>query len=438
MNRKILNIAIPNIISNITIPLLGLVDLALMGHLQNEAFIGAIALGGMIFNFLYWGFGFLRMGTSGITAQAYGARNFKESVLTLTRAMMVAIGAGLLLIIFQKPIEWTSFFLLEGDKEIEELAMGYFRIRIWAAPATIGLYAITGWFIGMQNAKIPMLMAIVSNILNIILSYLFVYPLHMDAQGVALGTVVAQYCAFFMGIILLYRYYRKLIKFWTPEKLFDLTSIKNFFLVNRDIFLRTLCIIFVFTFFTSQSASTSNTILAVNSLLLQFLFIFSYLMDGFAYAAESLVGRYVGAQNIKLLNKTIRLLFYWGAGISILFSTTYYMAGEQILSLLTNNIEIIESAQPYMKWVILMPILGFASFIYDGVYIGATASAYMRKTMMAATILVFIPVYIVLSPYINNHGLWLAMLSFLFSRGFFQAIYYRKAILRLFTPQPIS
>ncbi|MGQ1908550.1 MATE family efflux transporter [Marinifilum sp. RC60d5] len=429
MNKKILNIALPNIISNITIPLLGIVDLALMGHLGKVDFIGAIALGGTIFNFLYWGFAFLRMGTTGITAQAYGARNLSESILSLSRALAVALAGSTIIILLQHPIASLSFYLIDSENSVETIAKSYFYIRIWAAPATIGLYALTGWFIGMQNSKIPMIIAITSNILNICLSSYFVYGLNLDARGVALGTVIAQYCSLLLSLFFIFKYYRRLFKYWSAKGMMKLAELKNFFTINKDIFIRTLCIIFVFTFFTTESAGVNKDILAVNSLLLQFLFIFSYFMDGFAFAAEALVGKFIGANNSKNLAQVIRLLFIWGISISVLFTIFYALFGIDILAMLTNVDSTISMAKNYLKWIILLPIISFASFLMDGIFIGATASAYMRKTMMAATLLVFIPLYYLLNGILENHGLWIAMLGFMFARGLFQAIYYKKAVL---------
>jgi len=429
VNKKILNIAVPNIVSNITIPLLGIVDLALMGHLGKVDFIGAIALGGTIFNFLYWGFAFLRMGTTGITAQAYGARNLGESILSLSRAVAVALAGSIIILVLQKPIANLSFWLIDSENSVETIAKSYFYIRVWAAPATIGLYAFTGWFIGMQNAKIPMMIAITGNVINISLSAYFVYGLQMDARGVALGTVIAQYCSLVLAIFFVSKYYRRLFKYWSAKGMTKVNELKHFFLVNKDIFIRTLCIIFVFTFFTTESASVNKEILAVNSLLLQFLFIFSYFMDGFAFAAEALVGKFIGANNSKNLARVIRLLFIWGLGISGLFTAAYGFFGINLLSILTDSESTISIAQEYLKWVILLPILSFASFLMDGIFIGATASVYMRKTMMAATLLIFIPLYYSLNGILENHGLWIAMLGFMLARGLFQAIYYKKAVL---------
>jgi len=428
VNNKIFKIALPNIISNITIPLLGLVDLALMGHLGKLDFIGAIALSGMIFNLLYWSFSFLKMGTSGLTAQAYGARNLESTILNLSRSLYVAIIGSLIIIVLQKPIEIISFYFINADNGVEEIAKSYFYIRIWAAPASISLFAISGWFIGMQNAKTPMIIAITGNILNIIFSSIFVYYFHMQERGVALGTLIAQYISLAIAIVFLRKYYSKLFKYWSYKAMIKLSEIKKFFTVNKDIFIRTLCIIFVFTFFTSQSASTNKSILAVNSLLLQFIFIFSYFIDGFAHAAEALVGKYIGSGEKHKLKKLIKILFLWAFGLSTCFSLVYKIAYIDILKALTNDISIINLAKEYILWIIFMPLASFASYIFDGIYIGATASINMRKTMLMATILIFIPTYYIFKNQIGNHALWLAMFSFMFGRGLFQAILLKKSL----------
>jgi len=433
VNKKILKIAIPNIISNLTIPLLGIVDLSLMGHLSKVDFIGAIAIGAMIFNFLYWTFAFLRMGTSGLTAQAYGSRDLNETSYSLIRALSVAIIAALFIIILQVPIAKASFYFINSEASVENLASSYFFIRVWAAPATLMLYALMGWFIGMQNSRFPMLVAIIGNITNMLLSYIFVYKFDMDVRGVALGTVLSQYISLFIALGLCYKFYSKIFRKWNTKIIFKLESLKKFVTLNRDIFLRTLCIIFVFTFFTSESASTNKTTLAVNTILLQFLFIFSYFMDGFAFAGEALVGKYKGAHNLNLFRKVNRHLFIWGFAISIIFTIIYSSGAGLILKLFTNNLNTIQSAQDYLIWISILPILSFASFIFDGIYIGATASVYMRKTMMYATILVFIPCYFFLKSSMLNHGLWIAMLAFMASRGIFQAIFYNKAIIKQFS-----
>ncbi|MEA1875487.1 MAG: MATE family efflux transporter [Bacteroidota bacterium] len=428
LNKRILNLAIPNIISNITIPLVGMVDLAVLGHLESELYIGAIAVGGLIFNVLYWGFGFLRMGTSGFTAQAFGERNLHETMNILGRALLVALGGALLLIMLQGPIGWMFFKLIRGSAEVEALAQEYYSIRIFAAPATIGLYALTGWFIGMQNTRFPMIIAITVNLLNLGLNLYFIYGLGMKSDGVAWGTLIAQYSGLILGLILFLRYYKKLLKYWSRKALFELVAMKKFFMVNRDIFIRTMCLIFVFTFFTSQSAASDNTILAVNTLLLQFFMLFSFVADGFAYAGEALVGRFIGARNAPSLKKVIRLLFVWGFLISIPFTMVYIFFNERILFILTDNIAIIKASKPYLLWIIVIPLAGFPSFIWDGIYIGATASKGMRNTMIIATAFVFIPVFFVFQNQLGNHALWLALILFLLARGAGQAAMAKKFV----------
>ncbi|MEA3496413.1 MAG: MATE family efflux transporter [Bacteroidota bacterium] len=428
MNKEILKLAIPNIISNITIPLLGMADLAILGHLESEIYIGAIALGGIIFNFIYWGFSFLRMGTSGFTAQAFGKKDSKEIILILSRALIIALVAGLFLIIIQKPIELFSFWLFNADSNVEQLASEYYRIRIWAAPATIGLYAFIGWFIGMQNAVYPMIISIIINVLNIALNVFFVFVLGMKSEGVALGTVIAQYTGVVIAVLLFIYKYKPYLFHWVKAEMFDRLALKQFFNVNKDILIRTLCLIFVFSFFTAQSAVVNNTILAVNTLLLQFLFLFSYFIDGFAHAAESLTGKFIGAKDNVSLKKFIKIVFVWGIALSIPFSLAYIFAGKNILFILTDNANIILQTKPYLFWIAIIPLITFAAFIWDGIYIGATASKYMRNNMLVSTFLIFLPLYYLFRNSLGNHSLWLALMVFMFARGLMLTAWSKKAI----------
>jgi len=431
MNRQILNLAIPNIISNITIPLLGMVDLAILGHLESAKYIGAIALGGLIFNFIYAFFSFLRMGTSGFTSQAYGENNPTEMILMFGRSMFFAIIGGILIILLQYPIDLLSFNLISGSNDVETLAREYYYIRIYAAPASLGIMALSGWFIGMQNAKIPMIIAILINIINIGANLLFVYGFGMRSAGVAWGTLIAQYVGLIVGIILFWRYYRSYFSHWENQLFFNMAKLKRFFQVNTDIIIRTLSLIFVFAFFTVESAKINDTILAVNTVLLQYLLVFSYLTDGFAHAAEALVGKYIGAKDSARLKKVIRYLFLWGLGISIPFTLTYVFAGDYLLYILTDNSEVIAAAAPYLFWIGIVPILTFAAFIWDGVYIGATASKAMRNALLISTLVIFLPSYYLLKNHLANHGLWLAIMLFMISRGILLTLYSRKHIFNL-------
>ncbi|QZE13497.1 MATE family efflux transporter [Halosquirtibacter laminarini] len=428
MNRKILSLAIPNIISNITVPLLSLVDLALMGHLDSDIYIGAISLGGVLFNFIYWAFNFLRMGTSGLTGQAYGANDHKRVNHLLYQSLLVSLMIAVSLIVLQRPIEWLSFNLLEGSQEVKDSARIYFQIRIWAAPATLGLYALNGWLVGMKNAKISMIVAILVNIVNIVLNSLFVLVLGLTSDGVALATVISQYVGLIVTAVLIYRNFNAWIG-WTHLKSYlDLGDLKRFFSLNKDIFIRTLCIIIVFTFFTSKSAGVNDQVLAANTLLLQFMMFFSFFMDGFAFAGESLSANLYGAKKVESFYKLLKLLFLWGICLSILFSLVYGLLGKSILSILTNNNEVIGVASDYIGWVVLVPVLSFSAYIWDAIYIGVTSSKAMKDTMLMSTLLLFFPVWYFCKPWFGNHALWFAMISFMFGRGLFQTIWSKKAV----------
>ncbi len=428
MNRQILRLAIPNIISNITVPLVGMVDLAILGHLESEVYIGAIALGGMIFNFIFALFSFLRMGTSGFTAQAFGEENKTEQIMMLGRAAFFALTGGIILIAFQYPIDLFSFYLIDGSKEVESLAREYYHIRIFAAPATLGILALSGWFTGMQNARYPLVVAVVTNAINVGADFFFVYKLGMKSDGVAYGTVIAQYTGLITGLFLFRNKYRVLLHHWLRQEFFNWKKLRRFFQVNADIIIRTLCLIFTLAFFTARSAKVNDTILAVNTVLLQFLFIFSYLTDGFAYAAEALVGKFTGAKNIASLKKVIRLLFMWGLIISVPFSLAYFLSGNLLLYILTDNHEIISAASPYLFWIAIVPIATFAAFIWDGIYIGATASKAMRNTLLISTFLVFLPTYYLCRTSLGNHGLWLALMLFMVTRGLLLTIFSKRHI----------
>ena len=416
MNKQILRLTLPNIITNITVPLLGMVDLAIVGHIGDASHIGAIALGTTIFNLIYWNFGFLRMGTSGLTAQAYGANNTDESLRILVRGITIALSAALLLLLLQTPIAALARRLMHRSEQIIALTLTYFYVRIWAAPATLGLYVLKGWFIGMQDSRTPMVIAILLNIVNILFSLLFVIVFHMDIAGVALGTVLAQYSGLLMAIGCWFYKYGHLRRQINIRESLHWEDMKRFFHLNSDIFLRTLCLVAVFAFIPFISYHMGDDILAANTLLMQLFTLFSYIMDGFAYAGEALVGRFIGADDEPSLRKVIRYLIYWGCGLTALFTVLYIFYGEWILRILTDKGEVISTAMNYMKWTAAVPIAGFAAFLFDGIYIGATASKAMRNIMFIATA-VFFGGYYCLSPSLGNDGLWIAFLLFLVFRG---------------------
>lgn len=431
IDKQILQIALPSIVSNITVPLLGLIDVAIVGHLGSPAYIGAIAVGGMLFNIIYWIFGFLRMGTSGMTSQTYGKRDLSEIVRLLMRSVGIGLAVALCLIILQVPIRQAAFLIIHPTEEVREMATLYFHICIWGAPAMLGLYGLSGWYIGMQNSRIPMYIAITQNIVNIIASLSLVYVFKMKVEGVALGTLIAQYAGFFMGLILWTNRYGKLKKYIVWKGVLQKEAMIRFFQVNRDIFLRTLYLVAVTLFFTSAGASQGEIILAVNTLLMQLFTLFSYVMDGFAYAGEALSGRYIGARNRKAFTNTTRHLFMWGGWLVILFTLIYALGGNAFLGLLTDDKNVIAAADTYFYWALAIPAAGVAAFIWDSIFIGATATRGMLMSMAAAAVSFFM-IYYGLRPALGNHALWLAFLVYLSMRGIVQTLLSRKVIERSF------
>ena len=424
-NRRILQIAIPSIISNITVPLLGLIDVTIVGHLGSPAYIGAIAVGGMLFNIIYWIFGFLRMGTSGMTSQAYGQHDLNEITRLLVRSVGVGSVIAFCLLILQYPILRLAFAFIQTTPEVEQLATTYFYICIWGAPAILGLYGFAGWFIGMQNSRFPMYIAITQNIVNIAVSLCLVYLLDMKVAGVATGTLIAQYAGFIMAILLYIRYYSKLRKRIIWKEIVQKQAMYRFFQVNRDIFFRTLCLVIVTMFFTSAGAAQGEVILAVNTLLMQLFTLFSYIMDGFAYAGEALSGRYIGARNQTGLHSTVRYLFYWGFGLSMVFTILYSVGGKEFLELLTNDVSVIKASDSYFYWALAIPLAGFSAFLWDGVFIGATATRQMLYSMLVASAS-FFGVYYAFHSLLGNHALWLAFLVYLSLRGIVQTFLGRQ------------
>lgn len=427
MDKRIFRLALPNIITNITVPLLGMIDIAIAGRLGSAVYIGAIALGANIFNMIYWNFGFLRMSSSGFASQALGGRNFPEVMNAFIRSLAIGLGVGFLIILLQYPIGQLASGLIQSGPESIEHVMTYFRIVVWGAPAVLGMYAFKGWFIGMQNARIPMIVAILNNVLNIILSVLFVFGFGMKIEGIALGTTLSQVISLLVAAGFWWKYYRRLRKYIRKETIWDKKPIREYFRVNSDIFVRTFLLTLVTTFFTFASSGMGETILAVNALLMQFFMLFSYFMDGFAYAGEALTGRFYGAKNQPYLQWMIRRIFFWGLMVSIAAVVIYMLFPDPILHIMTNDLTIIEHTKDFMFWTILIPIVGFAAFLWDGIFIGATASAEMRNAMIFSSI-VFFACYFIMTPLWGNNGLWLAFILYLFVRGLTQTLWAKKAL----------
>lgn len=424
-DQQILKIALPAIVTNITVPLLGLVDTAIVGHMGDAAYIGAIAVGSMIFNLVYWVFGFLRMGTSGMTAQARGRRDMSEAARFLMRSATISLGITLLILTLQWPLRELMLWLISPTEEVRPLASTYFNIVVWGAPAVLGLYGLSGWFIGMQNTRIPMYISIMQNVVNILASLTLVYGLGLKVEGVALGTVVAQYAGFLVALALLWRYYRRLpFTFNLPR----MQELKPFLRVNRDIFLRTLFLVAVNLYFTSAGARQGAIILAVNTLLMQLYLLFSYIIDGFAYAGEALGGRYWGAGNDEAYREVVRHLFGWGAFMTVLFTAVYVIGGMPFLRLLTDEPVVVEASRQYVWWAYLIPVVGMAAFVWDGIFIGTTQTWGMLLSSCVAAGVFFAGVTLFM-PLIGNHGLWLSMVLYLSTRGVVQTlIYFRTKV----------
>ena len=425
-DRQILQIALPSIVSNITVPLLGMIDVAIVGHMGSPVYIGAVAVGSMIFNLVYWLFGFLRMGSSGLTAQALGRRDLTEVTRLLVRSVSIALGIALLLMVLQVPLKWLMFWLIGPTLDVAPHASTYFNIVIWGAPASLALFSLSGWYIGMQNTRIPMFISIMQNVVNILASLTLVYGFGLKIEGVAWGTVIAQYAGFIVALGLLVRYYGRLFIF---SFLFPLSTFhKQFFQVNRDIFLRTLCLVAVNLYFTSAGARQGAVILSVNTVMMQLYLFFSYFMDGFAYAGEALCGKTYGAKNATAFHETLRRLWMWTLIVTTAFTLLYICGGEWIVSILTDEPQVIEASQAYLWWSWLIPAAGCVAFIWDGIFIGLTATRGMLVSSFVSA-LVFFAVYGLSVDLLGNHGLWLAQVIYLAMRGVLQTIWYRLRII---------
>lgn len=429
MNKRILKLAIPNILSNLSIPLLSSVDTAVVGRLDEVYYLGAIAVGSMIFNFIYWGFGFLRMGTTGMTAQAYGRESDDESASVFGRAILTAVFVGFVLIAFSWLIDKFAFGIISSSAEVSYFAREYFYIRIFAAPAALSLFVFHGWFLGMQNAKYPLYLAVFVNIANIALNLFFIYVMGKKSDGVAWGTLISQYIGLTFAILLFLKKYKSFIFKLRFNEIINLEKIKSFFKINFDIFIRTLALIFVFSYFTTRSAGMGDDLLAANTILMQLWMILAYGVDGFAFAAESLTGKYIGNNNLSKLKELIKYSLYWGIGLGLTLSIVYYVFDTSIVGIFTNKETIIELAMGFMIYTYFAPFINSFAMILDGIYIGATATKAMRNNMLIVSFIVFLPLQLILEPSLGNHSIWIAMLAFMAARGITLSITLKSSVL---------
>ena len=454
INKSILKLAVPSIIANITVPLVGMADVAIAGHLNADAatLIGGIAIGSMLFDLLYWNFGFLRVGTGGLAAQAFGRGDRRDCARILARALAMSMAIAAVLLAIQWIFVKAAFLVVDCSEEVRTLATRYFFIRIWAAPATLSVMALKGWFIGMQDSVSAMVCDITVNVVNIAMSVILALGLTVGGasvipsigfSGIAAGTVLAQWTGLLTAIsIVLFKYRRNTISFLDKNDLrsiFDGEQTRRFFSMNSDLFIRSLCFIAIYIGYTIISARYGDTLLAVSSILMKLLMIFSYFTDGFAYAGEALTGRYIGAKDGANVRATVKWTFVWSMGLALLFIGIYHFGGNGLLHAMTSDESVIAAARGYMPWLLLMPVVGCAAFTWDGIFIGATASKEMRNSMLWSVV-AFAAIYcsgvLILSPQQGvqyekaaMHFLMAAYFAHLVARTIYLTCRYRRVML---------
>ncbi len=453
LNKEILKLAIPSIIANITVPLVGMVAIAVVGHIHDDTLystatlIGGISIGGTIFSLLYWNFSFLRTGTGGLTAQAFGRGDMCECARLLTRAEAIALGSAAAILAVQYAVVSGALALLDASPEVELLARQYFLVRIWAAPATLSLMALKGWFIGMQDGVSPMLADVTVNGVDIIASIVLSLGVHWGAVnydgigfiGVAYATLIAQYCGLALAVTLILLKYRGIFKGFGKSGMreaFRGTEIRRFFSTNADLFVRSVCFMGIYIGFTAISATFGDLTLAVSTIIMDLMLLFSYITDGFAYAGEAMVGKYTGAGDMPNMRRTVRYVFCWSMAIASLFMIAYWLWGDVMLGWLTSDPDVLARGMAYIPWLLLMPVVGCAAFTWDGIFTGAAATAKLRNSMIWA-VAFFIAVYYALHLALNGghdgitglHFLLAAYFVHLVVRTVYLSVNYRGAVL---------
>ena len=422
-HKRVWSLAGPLIVSNISIAVLGMVDTAVIGHLDQPYYLGAVAVGAVIFDFIYWGMGFLRMGTTGIVAQILGQGDNDRIRSALIHASIIALFFALLFLVLQIPISRSGLYLIGGSEQVTRYAGIYFHWAIWGAPAVLISMAIMGWLLGMQNANATLIISVTVNIINVILDFVFVFGLHMDVRGVALASVIAQYSGLVVGAILVYRELLKHPGQWRHEYVFDKSRFLSLLDLNQNIFIRTICLIFTFAFFTRQGAIQNDLILAANTILLNFLFLLSMSLDGFANATEALIGKAIGSRDRSAFSEAVRITVLWSALVALAFSLFYGLAGKGLVNIMTDIESVRITAYEYLPWIISLPLINVWCYMLDGLYFGATRGKEMRNMMVISTFFIYLPAWY-LFRFMGNHGLWLAFLCFFVARGVTLSISY--------------
>ena len=416
------------ILSNVSVPLLGMVDTGVVGHLESAAYLGGVAIGSTIFGFLYTGMNFLRMGTTGIAAQRFGAGDNDGLRVSLGQAVIVALLIAFVLIALQRPIGSIALRLIGGEFDVQAHALEYFSIRIWSAPGTLVNYVLIGWFLGLQNARVPLLIFLTINFTNIILDLVFVLVLGMKVDGVALASVIAEYSGMLVALIFVARALRDRAGHWPLARLFRIRAYAAYFSVNGNLFIRTMALMFTFAFVTAQGARLGGLVLAANAILMNIQLLTSMALDGFAHAAEALVGKAIGQKNRNALQYSVRLSLKWSLIFAVGFCLLYLLFGPLLIRTLTDLDDVRDTAMRYLPWLVLSPLVSVWSFLYDGVYVGATRAREMRNIMLFSSLAVFLPAWFLLQGY-GNHGLWLAFTLFMASRGLGMHLGYRRHVL---------
>ncbi|MCQ2264068.1 MAG: MATE family efflux transporter [Bacteroidales bacterium] len=424
LNKEVLRLSIPSILANITIPLVGMVDVAIVGHVANATAIGGVAIGTMLFDLLYWNFGFLRIGTSGLTAQAFGRRDMRESVGIFAQTSAIALASALLI----WAVQWLFLLLVMSfvpcSPEVAVFARQYFFIRIWAAPATLMLMVFKGWFIGMQNTVAPMICDIVVNVVNMVASYVLAVGTPLGMMGVAYGTLIAQYVGLLVAIVLMWAKYGRLLGEFLPQiALFK--GIRKVFRLSGDLFVRSLCFMVIYVGFTSLASKYGDDQLAVSAIMMKLFMLFSYFVDGFAYAGEALTGRFIGEKDGGQLNHAVQILFLWTLGVGLIFTVVYAAAGEWSVRLMTSDESVIVAARPFLPWLVAMPLVSCLAFMWDGIFIGATAGKSVRNCMIWAAV-AFVAGYLCCFGWCGVQALYIGYFAHLLARVVYLSAAWKK------------
>ncbi len=430
INRQILSLAVPSMLANITVPLVGIVDMAIVGHISDAVAIGGIAIGTMLFDLLYWNFAFLREGTGGLTAQAFGRKDVVAQGQLLTQGLFISIAGALVIWLIQWLYVSLVLLVVPCSAEVADFAARYFYIRIWAAPATLSAMAIKGWLIGMQNTVGAMICDLTINITNIVSSYILAYYSHFGVMGVAWGTLIAQYTGLIVGIGIIAFKYPEVVRQIDLKESLQIGKLKKLLVLNGNLVIRSVCMLVIYVGFTSIASKYGDNELAVSAIMMKMFMLFSYFVDGFAYAGEALTGKYIGSKDRHLLVASIKWLFVWATGVGVLFTFIYWLAGTDTIAILTSDTDVIEGSKPYIIWLILMPLVSCTAFMWDGIYIGATAGREIRNSMIWAAVS-FVGVYAALFQLIGIHALYAAYFAHLMARFIYLTAIWNKFIIRL-------